>query len=40
MFHPLRVPQLQFISEKYKLNKNMEVITKYNIKNKVQRTST
>ena len=23
MFHPLRDPQLQFKSEKYKLNKNM-----------------
>ena len=34
MFHPLRVLQLQFISEKYKLNKNIEDIIKYNIKNK------
>ena len=24
MFHPLRDPQLQFKSEKYKINKNME----------------
>ena len=34
MFHPLRDPQLQFKSEKYKLNKNMEDIRKYNIKRK------
>ena len=32
MFHPLRDPQLQFKSEKYKLNKNMEDIIKCNIK--------
>ena len=32
MFHPLRDPQLQFKSEKYKLNKNMEDIIKYNLK--------
>ena len=32
MFHPLRDPQLQFKSEKYKLNKIMEDIIKYNIK--------
>ena len=32
MFHPLRDPQLQFKSEKYKLNKNMEDIIKHNIK--------
>ena len=32
MFHPLRDPQLQFKPEKYKLNKNMEYIIKYNIK--------
>ena len=35
MFHPLRDPQLQFKSEKYKLNKNMEDIRKYNIKKKI-----
>ena len=35
MFHPLRDPQLQFKIEKYKLNKNMEDIIKYNIKKKV-----
>ena len=34
MFHPLRDLQLQFKSEKYKLNKNMEGIIKYNIKKK------
>ena len=34
MFHPLRDPQLQFKSEKYKFNKNMEDIIKYNINNK------
>ena len=33
IFHPLRDPQLQFKSEKYKLNKNMEDIIKCNIKN-------
>ena len=33
MFHPLR-HQLQFKSEKYKLNKNMEDIIKCNIKKK------
>ena len=32
MFHPLRDPQLQFKSQKYKLNKNMEDIIKCNIK--------
>ena len=32
MFHPLRDPQLQFKSEKYKLNKNMKDIIKYDIK--------
>ena len=32
MFHPLRDPQLQFKSEKYKLNKNVEAIIKYYIK--------
>ena len=32
MFHPLRDPKLQFKSEKYKLNKNMEDIKMYNIK--------
>ena len=32
MFYPLRDPQLQFKSEKYKLNKYMEDIIKYNIK--------
>ena len=32
MFHPLRDPQLQFKSEKYKLNKNMKDIIKQNIK--------
>ena len=32
MFHPLRDLQLQFKSEKYRLNKNMEDIIKYNIK--------
>ena len=36
MFHPLRDPQLQFKSEKYKLNKNMEDIIKCNIKKKKQ----
>ena len=30
MFHPLRDPQLQFKSEKYKLKHNMEVIVKQN----------
>ena len=34
MFHPLRDPQLKFKSGKYKLNKNMEDIIKYNIKKK------
>ena len=34
MFHPLKYPQLQFKSEKYKLNKNMEDIIKNNIKKK------
>ena len=34
MFYPLRGPQLQFKSEKYKLNKNMEDIIKCNIKKK------
>ena len=32
MFHPLMDLQLQFKSEKYRLNKNMEDIIKYNIK--------
>ena len=32
MFHPLRDPKLQFKSQKYKLNKNMEDIIKYNTK--------
>ena len=32
MFHPLRDPQLQFKSEKYKVNKNMEDSTKQNRK--------
>ena len=36
MFHPLRDPQLQLKSEKYKLNKNMEDIIKCNIKKKKQ----
>ena len=31
-FNPLRDLQLQFKSEKYKLNKNMEDIKKYNKK--------
>ena len=30
MFHPLRDPQLQFKSEKYELNKNIEDIIKFN----------
>ena len=34
MFHPLKDPQLQFKSEKYKLNKKMEDIIKCNIKKK------
>ena len=37
MFHPLRDPQLQFKSEKYKLNKNMEDIIKCNIKKKIDK---
>ena len=36
MFHPLRDPQLQFKSEKYKLNKNMEDIIKQNRKKKLE----
>ena len=35
MFHPLRDPQLQYKSEKYKLNKNMEDNIKCNIKKKI-----
>ena len=34
MFHPLRDPQLQFKSEKCKLNKKIEDIIKYNRKKK------
>ena len=34
MFHPLRDLQLQFKSEKYRLNKNMEDIIKNNKKKK------
>ena len=35
MFHPLRDPQLQFKSEKYKLNKNMEDTIQCNIKREI-----
>ena len=40
MFHPLRNPQLQFKSKKYKLNKNMEDIVKYNIQKKKHKIKT
>ena len=36
MFHPLRDPQLQLKSEKYKLNKNMEDNIKQNKTSKLE----